>query len=135
MRQMTIGEAANAVGVSPKAIRLWESRGLIPEATRSKAGYRVFEDTDLAMLHFIRQAKTLGLTLGEIGAIIQVQHTGISPCMQVIQTIDTHLIEIDRAIADLHRLRHTLMEARNAYGTSTRSSSICPIIEGISQKN
>lgn len=134
MRQMTVGEAARTVDVSSKAIRLWESKGLIPEATRTEAGYRLFSDTDLAKLSFIRHAKTLGLTLNEIREIIQVQHTGISPCSKVIHAIDAHLIEIDRTLADLHRLRRTLAEAKNTHGTSADSSNMCPIIEGFSEE-
>ena len=50
---MTVGEAAKAVGVSPKAIRVWESRGLIPQIQRTATGYRTFTETDLASLRFI----------------------------------------------------------------------------------
>jgi len=78
MDMMTVGETARAVGVSTKAIRVWESRGLIPAAERTATGYRSFTATDLDRLRFIRQAKTLGLTLSEIGRIIATQYAGAS---------------------------------------------------------
>ncbi|WP_435107372.1 MerR family transcriptional regulator [Nocardiopsis synnemataformans] len=64
--EMTVGAAAKAAGVSAKAVRLWESKHLLPPAQRTEAGYRLFTDADVAVLCFIRQAKTLGLTLAEI---------------------------------------------------------------------
>jgi DNA-binding transcriptional MerR regulator len=130
----TIGGAARAVGVSTKAIRLWESRGLIPKAERSKSGYRTFTDADLARLRFVRQAKTLGLTLGEIRDIIDLEHTGARPCGRVVQAIDTHFSAIDQSIADLLQLRNTLAVARGAANTVCGDVSIgafCHIIEQV----
>ena len=63
----TVGQAARATGLSPKAIRLYEAKALLPPAERTEAGYRLFSDEDLTTLRFIRQAKTLGLRLDEIG--------------------------------------------------------------------
>ncbi|MGI8405868.1 MAG: heavy metal-responsive transcriptional regulator [Thermomicrobiales bacterium] len=132
MESMTVGEAAKAVGVSAKAIRLWESRGLIPPAERTSAGYRTFADSDLVTLRFIRQAKSLGLTLDEIRDIIDVQHAGASPCDRVVQAIDAHLSTIDRSIADLLQLRKILTVARSAAGMACpdeRNGVVCHIIE------
>jgi len=109
---MTVGEVARAVGVSPKAIRLWESRGLVPEVARTATGYRAFTDADVSTMRFIRQAKTLGLTLGEIRDILEVQQAGTCPCDQVLQAIDGHLLAIDASIAELVQLRRTLTAAK-----------------------
>lgn len=54
---MTVGTAAKAAGVSAKAVRLWEAKGLLPPAERTQAGYRLFSNNDVAVLQFIRQAK------------------------------------------------------------------------------
>ena len=76
---MTVGAAAAATGVSAKAVRLWESKGLLPAAARTEAGYRLFTEDDLDVLRFIRQAKALGLTLPEIKDIIDLQRDGATP--------------------------------------------------------
>jgi DNA-binding transcriptional MerR regulator len=73
---MTVGAVAKAAGVSAKAVRLWESKGLLPPAERSQAGYRIFTEDDLGVLRFIRQAKTLGLTLPQIKDILDLQRGG-----------------------------------------------------------
>lgn len=134
MDVMTIGEAACTVGVSPKAIRLWEAKGLIPVAERTTGGYRSFTDTDLGRLRFIRQAKNLGLTLDEIRSIIDMQYVGASPCGRVRQAIDNHLDAIDRQIADLVQLRNVLTVTKNAADTACHGDSegaVCHIIERV----
>lgn len=132
MRLMTVGEAAHAAGVSPKAIRLWEARGLIPKAERTNTGYRTFTDADLATLIFIRQAKTLGLTLSEINDVIELQGAGVSPCGRVLEAIDAHLAAINQSIADLLQLRQTLARAKDGADqecSGEGNGSACPIIE------
>lgn len=129
---MTVGEAARAVGVSPKAIRLWESRGLVPGVERSEGGYRMFTDADVVVLRFIRQAKTLGLTLNEIREVLDVRHTGGMPCNRVVQLLDEHIVRVDRSITVLHQLRRTLVDTRNHADQarpSGKKPGICCIIE------
>ncbi len=133
MDAMSIGEAARTVGVSAKAIRLWEARGLLPAAHRTRLGHRAYTDADLTTLHFIRRAKSLGLTLGEIGDVTRLQQAGEHPCARVLQAIDARLCAIERQIADLQDLRETLVAAQSAAeAEETRgSASGCRIIESV----
>jgi MerR family copper efflux transcriptional regulator len=129
---MTIGVAAAAAGVSAKAVRLWESRGLVPPTERTEGGYRVFTEDDLAILQFIRQAKALGLTLTEIKDVLELQRHGTAPCDQVIQIVDTHIAQIDRTMTELRHLRRSLANARRiAKDGQSRGEEavVCRIIE------
>ncbi len=47
---MTVGAAAETAGVSAKAVRLWESKGLLTPTARTEAGYRLFTDEDMRVL-------------------------------------------------------------------------------------
>lgn len=132
MSRMTIGEAAQMVGVSAKAIRLWEAKGLLLDIERTSAGYRLFREDDLAVLRFIHQAQLLGMTLGEIKRIRDMQQAGNTPCKRVTHLIDKRIIEIDEALSDLHQLRHTLLTARaraDSAGDTARDALVCHIIE------
>ena len=60
---MTIGEVATRSGVSRKALRLYEARGIVSKPRRTRSGYRVYEADVLGVLHFVTQARRLGLTL------------------------------------------------------------------------
>jgi DNA-binding transcriptional MerR regulator len=128
---VTVGRAAALTGLTPKAVRLYERKGLLPEAERTESGYRLFTADDLDVLHFIRRAKALGLTLDEIKDVLDLQRGGEQPCKRVTAMLDAHITEIDRKIADLRRLRRCLLTARRAATTARRAGQdavICRII-------
>lgn len=112
MQLMTVGNAAEQTGLSAKAIRLYERKGLLAEAERTQAGYRLFTTDDVAILHFIRRAKALDLGLDEIKDILDLQRGGEQPCQLVTSMLDTHLADIDQKLADLRTLRDSLRTAR-----------------------
>lgn len=129
---ITIGQAARRSGVSRKAIRLYETKGLLEAADRTPAGYRTYTDEDVAVLRFIRQAKSLDLHLDEIRDVIDLQRGGAQPCQTVLVLLDRHIRDIDRTIADLRALRASLGRARSSARTSSRNGEdgvICKIVE------
>lgn len=130
--EMTVKVAARAAGVSPKAVRLWESKGLLPPAKRTEAGYRLFNEDDVAVLRFIRQAKALDLSLAEIKEVLDLPRHGATPCGRVTELLDAHITELDRTLADLRALRRCLASVRKAARESQRRGDdavVCQIIE------
>ncbi len=130
--KMMIGEAAAQAGVSAKAVRLYESKGLIEPPERTAAGYRTYAPDDVATLQFIRQAKTVGLTLDDIKRIIDLQRDGQQPCSTVIELLDQRIADIDTKLADLRALRESLSDARHVADAALRSGEkaiVCRIIE------
>jgi DNA-binding transcriptional MerR regulator len=129
---ITIGQAARRSGLSRKAIRLYETRGLLDPADRTPAGYRTYADSDVAVLRFIRQAKALDLRLDEIRDVIDLQRGGEQPCQKVLGLLDRHIADIDGTIADLRGLRKSLDRARSNARISRRNGEdgiICEIVE------
>jgi DNA-binding transcriptional MerR regulator len=66
MSNYTIGEIADRSGFSTSALRYYEGIGLVEPATRTGAGYRLYDDDTLSRLAFIARAKQLGCTLEQI---------------------------------------------------------------------
>jgi MerR family copper efflux transcriptional regulator len=127
-----VGKAAHAAGLSAKAVRLYEARGLLPEAERTGAGYRTYTDDDITVLRFIRQAKTLGLSLGEIREILDLRRGGTTPCRHVTALLDQRIREVDHTISELRKLRHALADTRTharQHQASGHSDCVCGIIE------
>ncbi|MSQ27769.1 MAG: MerR family transcriptional regulator [Dehalococcoidia bacterium] len=54
MTTRTIGELADAAGVTAKTIRFHEEKGMLPPARRSGSGYRLYGDADIRRLRLIR---------------------------------------------------------------------------------
>lgn len=70
---MFIGEVAKKTGLSIKAIRLYEERGLIEPPPR-QGRYRVYKERDLEILRLIVEAKALGVTLSQLQDVIQYRN-------------------------------------------------------------
>ena len=67
---LTIGQVASRTGLRASAIRYYESRGLLPKASRI-GGKRVYEGSVIERLAIIELAKTAGFHLDEIRATLQ----------------------------------------------------------------
>uniref|UniRef100_A0AAU3H3R5 MerR family transcriptional regulator n=1 Tax=Streptomyces sp. NBC_01401 TaxID=2903854 RepID=A0AAU3H3R5_9ACTN len=63
---MRIGDAAAAAGTTPRALRFYEERGLLPPPARSTTGQRQYSARDVARVGFIRELLSLGLTVEDL---------------------------------------------------------------------
>ena len=69
---LTISDLSKAVGLSPKTIRFYEDKGLVPLPKRSEGGYRLYEPADVQRLTFIRRARALGFSLTEVRRLVRL---------------------------------------------------------------
>ena len=122
---VTIGAAAASAGLTPKAVRLYEARGLLAPAERTRAGYRTYTETDLARLQFIAAARSLGLHLHQIGDILAAVDDGQRPCTITRDITDQRISELDDAVAELSALRDTLATARDTSALCTALEPTC----------
>ncbi len=67
---MIIGELAASLGVTPKTLRLYEQRGLIPPAARSANGYRFYGEDAVRRARLIVGLRAMGLSLAVIREMI-----------------------------------------------------------------
>ena len=107
---MLIGELADTVGLPSQTIRFYERRGLLPEPERGANGYRIYDEFTLTRLNFVRTAQAAGLTLAEIGSIIDLRADGNVPCTHVASLIDSKLADVRARISDLTILETELKD-------------------------
>lgn len=69
--QMRIGELAKLTHKSIRALHLYEERGLIAPAARSKGGYRLYDTQHVDRVRYIDRLQSLGCTLDEIRGMVQ----------------------------------------------------------------
>lgn len=110
---MQIGEVAQKIGMATSAIRFYEEKGLIPEPERTDAGYRDYDPAVVDRIRFIRAGQAVGLTLAELGQVLQIRDQGDAPCRHVTELLDTRIQDVDQRIEDLRRLRGDLASLRD----------------------
>lgn len=135
---MKIGELAKQGGVTVQTIRFYERRHLLPEPARKESGYRDYREQDLVRLRFIRQAKALGYSLGEVREILRLRERGDCPCGEVIGMAERHLREVETRVRQLQRFRSELARALKDWKRSgvrkIRADAICILIESTIQR-
>ena len=65
-----IGEVAEQIGLSLRTIRYYEEVGLVTPATRSRGGFRLYSDADIARLELIKRMKPLDFSLEEMRILL-----------------------------------------------------------------
>lgn len=126
---MNIGEAALASGVSAKMIRHYEEIGLIAKAKRSNAGYRLYSDSDLHSLRFIKQARNLGFPIEQIKALLDLWKNQRRTSRKVKELALNHISELDERIAELQDIKQSLENlAHHCHGDDRPD---CPILENL----
>jgi DNA-binding transcriptional MerR regulator len=112
---LTIGKLARRAGVTAKAIRFYERKGILPPARRAENRYRVYGEDAADMLRFVRQATGLGLTLAEIKDILVIRQGGRPPCTHVHQLLRDKAAELDRKLKDLVDVRERIRRSLAAW--------------------
>ena len=68
---LSIGQASKRTGLSVKTLRYYSDQGLVPPSARSRSGYRLYSETDLAKLDLVRTLREAGLSLDAIGRVLR----------------------------------------------------------------
>jgi MerR family copper efflux transcriptional regulator len=126
---MNIGEAASASGVSAKTIRYYEAAGLIATAERSAGGYRVYTQTDVFILHFIKRARELGFSIERIRRLLDLWQDKRRASRDVKRLALDHIAEIRSKIAAMTSMRDAVQELADACDGDLRPE--CPILRDL----
>lgn len=107
---MLIKDLAEQAGVSIKAVRYYESRGLITP-DRAPNGYREYDAADVMVVREIRALLSLGLTADETVPFVECLRAGndrADVCPASLDAYRLRIAEIDQRIEELSRLRGEL---------------------------
>lgn len=124
---MKIGELAKAAGCQTVTIRFYERKGLLGKAERSGSNYRIYAAKDLERLSFIRNCRSLGLTLQEVERLVEIHDNPSVDCSDVNAFLDKHLEEVENQMKALQALRDQLKELRSQC-TVPGASSGCGVL-------
>src|SRR6185295_2892698 len=111
----TIGELAREFGVTLRALRFYENKGLISPQRDGLS--RLYSPGDRTRLALILKGKKLGFTLGEIRQMIaaeenEVDHNALSlsreKCLEQIELLQRQKAEIEEGLSELQRIYRSL---------------------------
>lgn len=105
---MKIGELARATHTRVKTIRYYEREGLLPEAGRTEGNYRVYRDTHVDRLSFIRHCCGLDMTLDEIRVLLRFRDAPHESCAKVNDLLDEHVGHVAARVRELKGLQRQL---------------------------
>ncbi len=110
--KMRIGELAEQAGVTTRTIRYYENLGLLGPSDREGKGFRYYSEVELARLRKIDSLKSLGLSLEEIGQLIDLYFADpqsmIEGKQRLLTILEEHLRETDEKLAALQQFRSDL---------------------------
>ena len=98
------GALAKAAGVSPDTIRHYERIGVLPRASRTGSGYRVYPASAVERVLVVQRALRIGFTLAELAEVLKTRDAGGAPCRRVFQLAQQKLRGIE---ADIEALKLT----------------------------
>jgi len=130
---LKIGEVAQRGGVSLQAIRYYEREGLLPEPPRLASGYRLFPDTAVRRVHFIKRAQELGFSLAEIRELLSLRENADADAQDMRDRAIAKVVDIEQKIRRLWVMKDALKAlAESCPGSGPLSE--CPILNALDAK-
>lgn len=127
---MKIGALAEATGTPAETIRYYEREGLLPPPARADNNYRHYQPTHVAQLAFIRQCRSLDMTLDEVRALLRLRESPGTDCGEVNALLEAHIGHVAARIRELRALEKDLRALR-ARCTTPHTVSACGILDGL----
>jgi MerR family mercuric resistance operon transcriptional regulator len=129
-RDFTIGQLARLTELPATTLRYYERIGLLVADDRSQGNYRLYTQTSLRRLRFIRAAQSIGFTLDDIRALLGAQSGEPPSCGDVQKLISERLAEIEERLSSLNDVRRLLRSSLAKCRKATRAKC-CHVIEAL----
>lgn len=125
-----IGALAKQAGVAVDTIRYYEKEGLLSNPSRKASGYRQYDFRAVEQVRFIRRAKDLGFTLGEIKELLALESDRENGVQGVKHRAHQRVKELEFRIAEMTRMRDALKHLAEACPGSG-DPECCPILTAL----
>ncbi|VYT82371.1 Cu(I)-responsive transcriptional regulator [Metakosakonia massiliensis] len=127
---MNISIVAKKTGLTSKAIRFYEDKGLVTPPLRGENGYRSYTQQHINELTLLRQARQVGFNLEECGELVNLFNDPARHSADVKARTLQKVAEIERHILELEAMRKQLLALAEACPGD--ESADCPIIDNLS---
>lgn len=128
---MNIGVLAKQAQVNIQTVRYYERIGLLLPTHRGASGYRVYDDSSLRRLTFIKRAQGLGFSLRDVADMLALNLKTPAARDRAFAKAKRHAAGIRAQIAGLRQLEATLNQLIHDCEHGARPGP-CPILERLS---
>ena len=129
---LQIGELAKRTGCQVETIRFYEHEGLLPAPARSRGNYRHYGEAHVERLQFIRQCRSLDMTLDEVRSLLRFRDAPEESCREVNALMDERIEQVSLRISELQGLQIQLKELRGQCQTGHIAKD-CGILQGLAR--
>jgi len=124
-----IGEAARQSGVSARMVRHYEGLGLLDPVARTDSGYRQYTAADVHTLRFIKRARDMGFSMGQIEQLVGLWRDRSRNSASVRKVAQQHLAELEQRIDAMQAMQRTLSHLVRCCHDDERPE--CPILDDL----
>ena len=130
---LKIGDVAGQGGVNLQTIRYYEREGLLPEPPRLTSGYRMFPESTVRRVRFIKRAQELGFSLAEIRDLLSLRENAHAGAQDMRERAKAKVADIEEKIRTLGAMKEALNTlAETCPGCGPLSE--CPILDALDAK-
>ena len=129
---LKIGELAKRTNCQVETIRYYERQGLIDAPKRTEGNYRLYQDSHVERLRFIRQCRSLDMALDEIRTLLRFCDAPEKNCGEVNALLDEHIGHVARRATELKAMEKRLKELRRQC-VKVQAAKDCGILKELAQ--
>ncbi|MAF89874.1 MAG: Hg(II)-responsive transcriptional regulator [Bdellovibrionaceae bacterium] len=126
--KLSIGKLAKATNINVESIRFYERKGLLKQPSKT-GGFRVYPDSYIKRIRFIKQSQSLGFSLDEIKTLLDLKITSKAKCSDVLEKTEDKIQEIEQKIKDLKLMKKSLLNLASCCIDRNQDLSDCPILD------
>jgi Cu(I)-responsive transcriptional regulator len=124
---LNISAAATAADLPSKTVRYYADIDLVPAASRSGSGYRLYDDASVKRLIFVRRSRAFGFSIEECRELLDLYNDDQRPSSEVKRIASQKLQEIRKKQAELQSLHDELSHLVETCAGDHRPD--CPILD------
>lgn len=130
---MKIGELARVTGTPVETIRYYEREGLLAAPPRTEGNFRIYDESHLERLSFIRHCRSLDMALDEVRILLRFKDAPAENCGDVNTLLDAHIGHVTARISELRALERQLKSLRERCNEAGDAAH-CGILNELSQR-
>lgn len=129
---MKIGDVAKKAYVNIQTLHYYERVGMLKPKSRLESGYRIYDESAVRVVRFIKHAQELGFSLDEIRGLINLRASTKLKCKAVQTKANEQLKAVNLKIAKLEAIRNTLTNLIKDC-KKQKTDNECPILDSLDQ--